>query len=34
MQNTVYVGQVFNYDYGSTLLDNDAVERDSATVAD
>lgn len=28
------MGHVYNYEYGSTLLDNDAVERDSATVAD
>ena len=33
-RDTEYVGHIYNYEYGSTLLDNDAVERDSATVAD
>ena len=34
MKDTVYVGQVYNYSYGETLLTNEAVERDVATVAD
>ena len=34
MKDTVYVGEVHNYNYGSTRLNNDAVERDSATVSD
>ena len=34
MKNTVYVGQVFNYDYSSIRLDSDAVQRESANVAD
>lgn len=34
MENTEYVGQVFNYNYGDMKLDNDAVERDTANVAD
>ena len=34
MKDTVYVGQVNNYDYGSTSLSNEAAERDSATPAD
>ena len=34
MKDTVYVGQVYNYNYGDMKLNNDAVERDTATVAD
>ena len=34
MKDTVYVGQIYNYNYGETKLDNDAVERDTANVAD
>ena len=34
MKDTVYVGHVYNYNYGTTRLNNDAVERDSATVRD
>ena len=34
MKDTVYVGHVHNYNYGSTRLNNDAVERDSATLLD
>ena len=34
MRSTVYVGQVNNYEYGQTLLTNDAVERDSYTPAE
>ena len=34
MRTTVYVGGVNNYSYGKTLLTNEAVERDSATVAE
>ena len=33
-KNTLYVGEIYNYLYGTTLLSNDAVSRDSATVAD
>ena len=33
-KDTVYVGQIFNYNYGDTLLNNDAVERETANVAD
>lgn len=34
MKDTVFVGQVYNYNYGDMKLNNDAVERDTATVAD
>lgn len=34
MINTEYVGQVFNYQYGTTLLDNDATERSTYNVKD
>lgn len=34
MKDTVYVGEVFNYNYGETRLNNDAVERDTANVFD
>ena len=33
-KDSVYVGEVYNYNYGTTKLDNDAVERDSATPAE
>ena len=32
MKDTVYVGQVYNYNYGTERLNNDAMERDSYTV--
>ena len=33
-KDTLYVGDIYNYNYGETQLRNDAVARDLATVAD